>query len=224
MVRRSRPARFRRLRSRRHRLRFGRAICISPTSLTIEFARSRPSTSHLHHRRPIHLRRCRGRGPGLQSGVERPTGISISPQGILYFADSVNNYVRMINLANRSHQRASPATGIWIGGRGRRQLVRAHVLSHSGPPWKPSGNVLILESNYIQRVTVAGRNDSRRRRKRYAGIRRRWRQPAQPLFSFPSLYSALRQTGTSSYPIPGIFACGEFTACDQHRRRHHHRG
>ncbi len=73
-------------------------------------------------------------GPASKAVLYAPTGISISPQGILYFADSGNNYVRTINLQ----------TGVINGfaGNGNVGLVdgspalSAPMFFPSGLPWK----------------------------------------------------------------------------------------
>ncbi len=92
-------------------------------------------------------------GPASKAVLNGPMGISVSAQGTVYFADYFNNYVRTIN----------PQTGVIdaFAGNGNFDLVDGAPAKTSGlliplaTAVEASGNVLILEFNYIQRVTVS---------------------------------------------------------------------
>lgn len=91
-------------------------------------------------------------GPASKAVLDGPLGVSVSAQGILYFADIFNNYVRQINLK----------TGMInaFAGNGNVGLMDGVAAATSpmafpiGTAVEADGNVLILEDNYIQRVTL----------------------------------------------------------------------
>ena len=91
-------------------------------------------------------------GPASQAILSGPMGISVSSQGIIYFADYFNNVVRMIN----------QQTGLIGGFAGNGSFglqdgvpaATAMMFVPFGTSVEASGNVLILEINYIQRVTL----------------------------------------------------------------------
>jgi trimeric autotransporter adhesin len=92
-------------------------------------------------------------GPASKAVLSGPTGISVGSTGVIYFADYFNNYVRMIN----------QQTGVInaFAGNGNFGLVDGVPAATApmdipfGTSVEASGNVLILEINYIQRVTLA---------------------------------------------------------------------
>ena len=91
-------------------------------------------------------------GPASKAVLSGPLGVSVGAQGILYFADVFNNYVRQINLQ----------TGVInvFAGNGNLGLVDNAPAATSPVAFpiatavEADGNVLILEDNYIQRVTL----------------------------------------------------------------------
>jgi trimeric autotransporter adhesin len=96
-------------------------------------------------------------GPASKAVLSGPLGISVNSQGVLYFADSGNNYVRTIN----------QQTGMInaFAGNGNFGLTDGSPALSAPLPFpigtavEADGNVLILmELNYIQRVTVADGN------------------------------------------------------------------
>ncbi len=92
-------------------------------------------------------------GPASKSVLDGPSGLSISPQGVLYFADSNNNYVRQIVLQTGviSAFAGSGNIGLVSG----RPAATAPLAFPFGTAVESTGNVLLLEDNYIQRVTVS---------------------------------------------------------------------
>lgn len=95
-------------------------------------------------------------GQASKAVLDGPLGISVNAQGVLYFADTYNNYVRTIN----------QQTGVIsaFAGSGNLGLVdgkpaaTAPLVFPGRTEVESDGNVLILEENYLQRVTVADGN------------------------------------------------------------------
>ena len=100
-------------------------------------------------------------GPASASVLNGPLGLSIDSQGMIYFADYWNNYVRVIN----------PQTGMInaFAGNGNFGLPVDNAPASTAPllvpiatAAEPDGSIVILEFNYIQRVangiihTIAG--------------------------------------------------------------------
>ena len=93
-------------------------------------------------------------GPAAKAVLNGPLGISVSPQGVLYFADYLSNYVRAID----------QQTGMInaFAGNGNFGLVDGAPASTAPMAYplatavESGGNVLILMTfNYLQRVTVS---------------------------------------------------------------------
>ena len=91
-------------------------------------------------------------GQATSAVLNGPLGVSVSPQGVVYFADYFNNYVRAIN------QQSGVITA--FAGNGNFGLATnvsaatAGLFLPMGTAVDSDGNVVILEANFIQRVTL----------------------------------------------------------------------
>jgi trimeric autotransporter adhesin len=92
-------------------------------------------------------------GPASKSVLDGPSGVSVSSQGVLYFADSNNNYVRQIVLQTGTISAFAGSGNIGLVS--GRPALTAPLAFPFGTAVEPDGNVLLLEDNYIQRVTVS---------------------------------------------------------------------
>src|SRR5579863_1417080 len=93
-------------------------------------------------------------GPAAKAVLDGPAGISVNSQGVIYFADYNNNYVRMIN-------QQTNVIDVFAGNGNFGLTDGAPAASAAlplpiGTAVEANGNVLILmELNYLQRVTVS---------------------------------------------------------------------
>ena len=98
-------------------------------------------------------------GPATQAALSSPAGISVDANGIVYFIDSGNNRVKMINQAS-NHISTIAGSGNYGAGTGAADgdggpAAQASLLIPFSTAIEPNGNLFIESLFELWRVTVA---------------------------------------------------------------------